>query len=153
MPLPHDAEVLVIDGRKLLFLRNHGDANQIDLRTAAHEERDDARDRELKSDLMGQAPAPGGTGLGGGTMGEDDYHQLDEDRFAMHAAELLRARTLGGDKHPLAIVAAPKTLGILRKHLHKEVEKRIVLELAKDMTNRPLADIEALLEGEAAPPA
>ena len=34
MPLPHDALVLVADGRKMLFFRNHGDENQIDLRTA-----------------------------------------------------------------------------------------------------------------------
>ena len=33
MPLPHNALVLVADGRKTLFFRNHGDENQIDLRT------------------------------------------------------------------------------------------------------------------------
>jgi protein required for attachment to host cells len=153
MPLPHNAEVLVIDGRKLLFFRNHGDGARIDLRTQMHETRDDAADRELKTDQAGQSPAPGGTGLGGGTMGETDYHQQDEDRFAVHAADMLKRRTLGGDTHPLAIIAAPKTLGVLRAKQHKEVEKRVVLELAKDMTNRPVADIEALLEGEAAPPA
>ena len=31
MPLPHNALVLVADGRKMLFFRNHGDENQIDL--------------------------------------------------------------------------------------------------------------------------
>ncbi len=33
MALPHRALVLVADGTKVLFLRNHGDQNQIDLRT------------------------------------------------------------------------------------------------------------------------
>ena len=153
MPLPHDAQVLVIDGRKLLFFRNNGDGTRIDLRTESHETRDDAPDREIKSDLAGQSPAPAGTGLGGGTMGETDYHQQDEDAFAAHAADILKRKTLGGDTHPLAIIAAPKTLGVLRAKLHQEVERRIVLELAKDMTNRPVADIEALLQGEAASPA
>ncbi len=37
MPLPHNALVLVADGRKMLFFRNHGDENQIDLRTEAHD--------------------------------------------------------------------------------------------------------------------
>ena len=37
MPLPNNALVLVADGRKMLFFRNHGDENQIDLRTEAHD--------------------------------------------------------------------------------------------------------------------
>ena len=30
MPLPHNALVLVADGRKILFFRNQGDEKQID---------------------------------------------------------------------------------------------------------------------------
>lgn len=149
MALPNNAEVLVLDGRKLLFFRNHGDETRIDLRTEAHEERSDVRDMEQKSDLAGQSPGIGRDGFGGGTMGEADYHQLDEDRFAAHAAEILRKRTLSGDTHPLAIIAAPKALGVLRGKLHKEVEKRVVMTLAKDMTNRPTPDIEKLLMNDA----
>ncbi|MBX9728031.1 MAG: host attachment family protein, partial [Sphingopyxis sp.] len=47
-PLPHNALVLVADGRKMLLLRNHGDEARIDLRTEAHEERTDAKDSKLK---------------------------------------------------------------------------------------------------------
>ena len=51
MPIPNRALVLVVDGRKMLFFRNEGDTNQIDLRTEAHEERDDANhDGDLKTD-------------------------------------------------------------------------------------------------------
>jgi protein required for attachment to host cells len=151
-PLPHNALVLVADGRKMLLLRNHGDTAQIDLRTEAHDERDNARDSELKTDLAGQSPAPGNTGLGGGTMGETDYHQQDEDRFAADTADRIKTMALAGSFDALAVIAAPKTLGELRKHWHKEVERRIVEEIAKDMTDRPLPDIEALLTGDAAPP-
>ena len=49
MPLPHNALVLVADGRKMLFFRNHGDENQIDLRTEAHDEREDRKDSEIKT--------------------------------------------------------------------------------------------------------
>ena len=38
MNLPNNTLVLVADGRKMLFLRNHGDAAQIDLRVEAHPE-------------------------------------------------------------------------------------------------------------------
>ena len=57
MPLPHNALVLVADGRKMLFFRNHGDENQIDLRTEAHDEREDRKDREIKTDAPGHDPA------------------------------------------------------------------------------------------------
>jgi hypothetical protein len=53
MPLPNNALVLVTDGRKMLFFRNHGDENQIDLRTEAHDEREDRKDREIKTDAPG----------------------------------------------------------------------------------------------------
>lgn len=151
-PLPHNALVLVADGRKLLLLRNHGDSTRIDLRTEAHDEIDDARDSDLKTDLAGQSPAPGNTGLSGGTMGETDYHQQQEDRFAANAADRIKAMALAGEFDAFVVIAAPKTLGELRNHWHKEVERRIVQEIAKDMTGRPLPDIEALLTGEAAPP-
>ena len=57
MPLPNQALVLVADGRKMLFFRNHGDENQIDLRTEAHDEREDRKDREIKTDAAGHDQA------------------------------------------------------------------------------------------------
>ncbi len=152
MPLPNNALVLVADGRKILFLRNHGDAKRIDLRTEAHDSQPLPKDSEIKSDLAGQSPAPGGTGLPGGTMGETDFQQQAEDRWAKDAADELRKRALANDFDTLAIIAPPKTLGEMRKHLHKEVERRLVVQLPKEMTDRPIADIEAMLDGEAAPP-
>ena len=151
MPIPNQALILVADGKKLLFLRNHGDAAQLDLRTEAHDERDDRKDRELKSD----APGLSGQSFGFGrpALDEPDYHQQAEDRWAKDTAELLNKRALAGDYEALVVVAPPKTLGELRKHLHKEVEKRLVATFNKEMTDRPLADIEELLIGEAAPPA
>ena len=151
MPIPNQALILVADGRKLLFLRNHGDAAQLDLRTEAHDERDDAKDGEMKSD------APGLTGqsfgFGRSAMDETDYHQQAEDQWAKDAAETLNRRALANDYEALVVVAPPKTLGELRKHFHKEVEKRLVATFNKEMTDRPLADIGDLLAGEAAPPA
>ena len=53
MPLPHDALVLVADGRKMLFFRNRGDEDQIDLRTEAHDRREDRKDSDIKTDAPG----------------------------------------------------------------------------------------------------
>ena len=151
MGLPNQALVLVADGRKLLFFRNHGDENQIDLRTEAHDERQDAKDSDLKTDRAGAGAQS--FGYGRPAMDETDYHQQDEDRWVKDAAAQLKKRALANDFEALAIIAPPKALGVLRKELHKEVEKRIVLTINKEMTDRPIPDIEDLLVGEAAPPA
>ena len=146
MALPHNALVMVADGKKALFLRNHGDQNQIDLRTEAHDHRTDRKDREIKTD------APGGThqsaGYGHSTYEETDFHQQEEDRWIKDAAEELKRRALRNDFEALAIVAPPKALGVLKKCLHKEVEKRIVCTVNKEMSGRPVPDIETLLIGE-----
>ena len=151
MALPNQTLVLVADGKKMLFLRNHGDENQIDLRTEAHDEREDRKDSDIKSD------APGAIGQSGGYSGrvayeETDFHQLEEDRWAKEAADRLRERALRNDFDKLVIVAPPKALGVLRKDLHKEVERRILFTCNKEMTDRPIPDIEQLMVGEAAPP-
>ena len=52
---------------------------------------------------------------------------------------------LANDFDALAIIAPPKTLGELRKQLHKEAARRVVCEIPKEMTGRPIPDIEALL--------
>ena len=152
MTRPNNALILVADGRKALFLRNQGDEQQIDLRTASHRERDDRKDSDIKTDASGQSPAPAGTGLPGGTMGEPDFHQQEEDRFARDLAEKVNAMALAGQFDALVVVAPARTMGELRPLWHKEVGARIVGEHVKEMTDRPIPDIEALLIGEAAPP-
>jgi protein required for attachment to host cells len=148
MPLPHDALVLVADGRKMLFFRNHGDENQIDLRTEAHDARKQRKDREIKSDAPGTVKQSGGYGRS--TYEEADFQQQEEDRWIKDAAEELKARALRNDFDALAIVAPPKALGVLKKCLHKEVEKRLVCTVNKEMSGRPIPDIEALLNSATA---
>ena len=152
MALPHRALVLVADGTKVLFLRNHGDQNQIDLRTESHDEREDRKDSEIKTDAPGDEQAEH-AGYGRPAMDETDFHQQEEDRWVKDAAEELKKRALRNDFDALAIIAPPEALGMLRKEFHKEVERRIVLTINKEMTDRPIPDIEELLVGEAAPPA
>jgi protein required for attachment to host cells len=145
MPLPHNALVLVADGRKMLFFRNRGDEGQIDLRTEAHDAREDRKDREIKTDAPGTVQQS--FGYGRSTYEEPDFQQQEEDRWIKDAAEELRKRALRNDFDALAIVAPPKALGVLKKCLHKEVEKRIVCTVNKEMSARPVPDIEVLLGG------
>jgi len=150
MPLPHDALVLVADGRKILFFRNHGDDDHIDLRTEAHDARRYQRkDRDIKSDAPGVVQQSFGSGRS--TYEEPDFQQQEEDRWIKEASEELKKRALRGDFDALAIVAPPKALGVLKKCLHKEVEKRLVCSINKEMSGRPVPDIEALIVGETQP--
>ena len=147
MPLANNALVLVTDGRKTLFFRNEGDENQIDLRIEDFDEREDLKDREMKTD------APGAIGQSGGYSGrvayeETDFHQLEEDRWAVAAAEQVNKRALTNDFDQLVIVAPPKTLGLIRKKLHKAAERKLLCEIPKEMTRHTIPDIEALIEGE-----
>src|SRR5689334_7553987 len=128
----------------MLFFRNDGDENQIDLRTEAHDQREDRKDREIRTDAPGATNQ--GFGFGRSTYEEPDFQQQEEDRWIKDAADELRARVLRGDFDALAIIAPPKALGVLKKCLHKEVEKRIVCTVNKEMSGRPVPDIEALLE-------
>ena len=146
MPLPHRALVLVADGRKMLLFRNHGDENQIDLRTEAHEEREDRKDRDIKTDAPGTVKQS--AGYGRSTYEEPDFQQQEEDRWIKDASDELKARVLRNDFEALAVIAPPRALGMLKKGLHKEVERRIVCTVNKEMSGRPIPDIEALLVGE-----
>ena len=152
MPLANNALVLVTDGRKTLYFRNEGDQNQIDLRTEAFDEREDVSSKgELATDAPGTTQQS--AGYGHNTYEETDFKQLEADRWAHSAAEEVNRRALSNDFDALAIIAPPRTLGELRKKLHKEAERRVVCEIPKEMTGRPIPDIEALIVGQTAPEA
>lgn len=144
MRLPNNSVVLVADGRKSLFFRNEGDAEFPNLSVEDKEIRENPAHHEQATDTAGMSMK---TKDGrGGSMQEVDFHQQEEDRFAAELAETLKARALDGDFEELIVVAPPKTLGELRKHYHKEVERRIVGELARDLTGMPVAEIEKVLQ-------
>jgi protein required for attachment to host cells len=140
MQVPHNAFVLVADGRKALFFRNEGDADFPNLQVEHAEERVNPADRDQKTDAAGGASA---TQMG--TMDEVDFHQQEEDRFAADTADMLKRRALANEFDSLIIVAPPKTLGELRRHYHKEVSNRLAGELAKDLTGHPVPEIEKAL--------
>ncbi len=147
MQVPHNGFVLVADGKKMLFFRNQGDADFPKLEVERKREQDNPADRAQKSDAPGRAFDDSG-GPGRSAYQETDFHQLEEERFAAETAELLRKRALRNEFESLIIVAPPRTLGELRKHYHKEVEKRLAGEIAKDLTGHPVTEIEKILQAE-----
>ncbi|HKT14877.1 MAG TPA: host attachment family protein [Allosphingosinicella sp.] len=143
MQVPHNSFVLVADGKKMLFFRNEGDSRFPQLEIDRKQEQLNPPTRDHKSDQSGATSTSVGSGRP--SYSETDFHQLEEDRFAAEAAEMLKQRALRNDFDSLIVVAPPRTLGELRKHYHKEVAKRLSGEIAKDLTGHPVAEIEKIL--------
>ena len=144
MQIPHNSVVLVADGRKLLFLRNEGDTEFPNLIVETAQEQDNPATRDQATDAAGGASSTQGGARS--SLEPTDFHQIEEDRFAADAADMLKRRALANDFESLIIVAPPRTLGELRKHYHKEVSSRLAGEIDKDLTGHPIADIEKALK-------
>ncbi len=143
MHLPHNSVVLVADGRKMLFLRNEGDAEFPNLVVEKAQEQDNPATRDQATDSAGRASSPQ-SGVQS-SVEPTDFHQIEEDRFAADAADFLKTGALKNAYDSLIVIAPPKTLGELRKHYHKEVSSRLKGELDKDLTGHPIKDIEKAL--------
>ena len=145
MEVPHNSFVVVADGKKMLFFRNEGDAEFPKLQVERKREQENPPNRDHKTSEAGRRFSPGS---GRSAYEDTDFHQLEEDRFAIETAEMLKRWALRNDFESLVVVAPPKTLGELRKHYHKEVQKRLSAEIAKDLTNMPVEEIEKILQAQ-----
>ena len=146
MRVPHNGFIVVADGEKALFFRNEGDGDFLHLIVEQKEQNHNPADRDQKSDQPGRAFA--GAGSRRSAYEETDFHKLEEARFAADTAEMLKARALRNEFDSLIVVAPSKTLGELRKHYHKEVQKRLAGEIAKDLTGHPVEEIERILSAQ-----
>lgn len=132
--VPSEALVVVADGTGARIFRNRGDAqapllHQVDLLELMNMDDD---------------------GPSGSMPGESTGQDIDEATFAKQLAHGLNQGALKQQYAHLVLIADPATLGRVRPQLHKEVQARLVSEIAKTMTNAPLGDIEQALRGSAA---
>ena len=132
MKIPHNALVALANGEKFVVMRNTGQPFEPRLERIAD------LDLELTNFSAGarhQDPA----GQRNGST------QIDELAHGAAIAEWLNGRALHGELDDVVIAADPKTLGQIRQHCHKELERRIVGELAKDLINSPVKTVEQVL--------
>ena len=141
--IANGAWVLVCDGKKSLLLHNEGDADLLNLRRASAREQVNPATRDQGTDSPGRTHAPNGTRQG--SMGETDWHAIEERRFADTIAAELNAAAYAHAFKALVVVAPPKTLAELRAVFSKDVRDRIEAELAKDLTHHTIPEIETLL--------
>lgn len=129
MILPNAAIVAVVDGEKLLMFKNtgHEDPHLTVFETAPVE-----------------ASASGSPGHQSSAANPDNDTQA-EDGFAVGVAAMLNKLAFQGDVKDVVVIAAPKTLGELRKHWHKQLEAKLVGEIAKDLTGQSAEHIAAAI--------
>jgi protein required for attachment to host cells len=126
--LPRGATVAVADGHILHLFRNSGDEANPTLDSIPA-----AKDGDEGSGPRGHHPT--------GSDNPDDKHGAEEG-FAAGIADLLNRQVLNGEIAELVIIAAPRTLGEMRKHYHKALSARLMAEIAKDLTGHGPQDIE-----------
>jgi protein required for attachment to host cells len=143
MLVDHDAMVLVADGRKMLFFRNKGDSFALNLEAETVKVQDNPSNRDQGSDAPGRSV--NSVSSHRSSMEQTNFHDLEESRFAAEAVALLNRRALAQDYEKLIVIAPPTALGEMRKHYHKEVQSRLVGEIAKDLSNHPVPEIERIL--------
>lgn len=143
MQINNGVWVLVADGEKFLVLRNHGDADFLDLRVIRHGEVENPPTHEQGSDRPGRFADPAS---GRSSVADTDWHRLEKERFAKDLAEQLRLWALDNRFNAIVVIADQRTLGLLRSALHKSVTDRVIGELGKDLTNAPLNEIEKVLK-------
>lgn len=123
MQLPHGTHVAVADGKRFVLFRNDGDDALLNLVDAASPEVSD-------TNRSGASP---------------EVRDLDERGHAAGVAALLNQRVLTNQIEKLLVVADPHTLGVMRDHYHGELQKRLVGELPKTLTNVDTRQIEAAI--------
>jgi protein required for attachment to host cells len=127
--IPADAMVVVADGEGARIFRNVGKEGVLSL-----QQQQLLTPKDLEDDGPSGAAPP-----------EQSHHQTDEATFAKQLAHRLNHGALTQDYAHLVLVADPQTLGQMRPQLHKETLARMHGELAKDLTNSTLRDIERAL--------
>ena len=128
MQLPHNAVVVVADGSKLNLFQNTDSQGGLSLHALPAAEL--------------TAHKGGSGGRHHDSSANPSHGQGDEDDFAASVAAYLETQVEGGHLRHLAVIAAPKTLGEMRKHFSKQVSAVVVGEIAKDLTGHASKDVE-----------
>lgn len=131
MIMPNDTTVAVVDGTRMRLFRNRGVEPRIRLVPLA----------DPGIDTVNQ----GSGGRHRNVSANPDDRRLEEDDFAAAAAGHLNRQVLAGEIGALYVIADPRTLGEMRRHLHDAAAARLVGELAKDLTGHSIEAIEAAL--------
>lgn len=133
MLLPHGTVVALVDGKNFELFRNAGTEAEPDL-VATESPKLDSHNHSGVSHHS--------------QPGNHADSLVAEDAHAIAATEWLNSQVLGHKLENLVVIAAPRTLGEMRRHYHKQLEVVLRGELAKDLSGRKGSEIVAALRGK-----
>lgn len=131
MLLPHATLIALVDGERLELYRNAGNEAHPDL-------------APLETPKLAEENHGSGS-RHYSSAGNPQASLLEEDAHAAAVAAWLNGQVLGHKVEKLVVIAAPRTLGEMRKHYHKQLEATLVGEVAKDLVGRKGPEIIAAL--------
>ncbi|TDL78060.1 host attachment protein [Palleronia sediminis] len=140
--------VLIADGEKALILENKTDHENPYLAVLSTKEQDNPSARAQATDRPGRFND--GPSVHRSAVQDTDWHELAKDRFADDLAEMLYNKAQKGAFERIVLVASHGVLGEMRGKLHHEVERRVVAEIPKTLTNHSLDDIEKVVKASLA---
>jgi protein required for attachment to host cells len=138
--IPWKSWVLVCDASKALLLRNDGDEELLNLVPVKIETEDHPPTHELGTSPPGRSFASNGSRRS--AVEGTDLHDLAEEQFLTGLANELTRQIRTFNIHRLLLVAPPRALGFLRRHLDPAVQAIVSGEIAKDLAHLPTAEIE-----------
>ncbi|MCJ9723573.1 host attachment family protein [Agrobacterium sp. SHOUNA12C] len=135
--------VVICDGAKALFLENASSDLELDLKTREILEQPSTPDRELGTGKPGRSHQA--AGVGGSAVQETTWQDQAEEEFLKGVATKIDMLVQSKGIKNMILVAPPQALGVLRPRLGAHSQTAIVAELAKDLTNFPVDQIERYL--------
>ncbi len=130
MILPNGALVAVVDGKQLALFRNTGHTE-----TAL-----------TALDVPAMPERGSGASSHRSSAANPDNDTQAEDGYATGVAEVLNRWALAGKFEALLVIAAPRALGELRKHWHKDLQAKLIGEINKDLAGHTTDEIAAAID-------
>ncbi len=123
-----DSKVVAVDGSRMAMFRNNGEAFAPVLELIEEHKNPSLRTSELGTGKPGRSFQSKSPRRSNHEL--TDLQQLEEDRFVIEMVqriEKIAAETPAG----VVLVAAPRALGVIRKHLKPETSARLLAEIPK----------------------
>lgn len=139
MKLAKDTLVLVADGKKMRLFKNTGSALKIELTPILQRELPNPPSREQGADAPGRTRSR--MDARRSSYSETDWHDQAESDFAVRVAADLSTMADQNRASTIIVIAAPGTLGNLRKHYDRPTRERINAELNLDLVNHSVDDV------------
>ncbi|MGB5483218.1 host attachment protein [Parasphingorhabdus sp.] len=123
-----DSKIIAVDGSRMAMFKNVGEAFAPVLELIEEHKNPSLRTSELGTDKPGrsfQSKSPHR-----GTHELTDLQQQEEDRFVTEVAHRIE-KIVANTKAGVVLIAAPRALGVIRKHLKSDTSAKLLAEIPK----------------------